>query len=152
MLRTLCRIGKSLRQHRTLNTFAVCSRRDLSRFAASSSPLSSRHVPCHVFSCGVVTQRCCSTYIEATDGHTDGLMKNDIRVVENFVSEEEEQLLIEEVEPYLKRLRYEKDHWDDVRTFMHIYNLLIWNLLLLSIYFHKLINICITDSHFGTGH
>ena len=123
MLRTLCRIGKSLRQHRTLNTFAVCSRRDLSRFAAFSSPLCSRHVPCHVFSCRVVTQRCCSTYIEASDDHTDGLMKNDIRVVEDFVSEEEEKLLIDEVEPYLKRLRYEKDHWDDVRTFMHIFTI-----------------------------
>eukprot|EP00058_Branchiostoma_floridae_P017143 XP_002602631.1 hypothetical protein BRAFLDRAFT_266169 [Branchiostoma floridae] len=35
-------------------------------------------------------------------------------VHENFISEEEEEILFKEVEPKLKRiLRYEFDHWDD---------------------------------------
>ncbi|GLV44249.1 uncharacterized protein CBL_12455 [Carabus blaptoides fortunei] len=38
---------------------------------------------------------------------------NDMTVQENFLSEEEEQNLFAEIEPYLKRLRYEFDHWDD---------------------------------------
>ncbi|KFB40228.1 AGAP000760-PA-like protein [Anopheles sinensis] len=37
----------------------------------------------------------------------------DMRVFENFISEQEEISLLEEIEPYLKRLRYEFDHWDD---------------------------------------
>lgn len=34
-------------------------------------------------------------------------------VLEDFISEEEEQTLLQEIEPYLKRMRYEFDHWDD---------------------------------------
>uniref|UniRef100_A0A182P6V0 Alpha-ketoglutarate-dependent dioxygenase AlkB-like domain-containing protein n=1 Tax=Anopheles epiroticus TaxID=199890 RepID=A0A182P6V0_9DIPT len=37
----------------------------------------------------------------------------DMRVLERFVGEAEEQSLLDEIEPYLKRLRYEFDHWDD---------------------------------------
>uniref|UniRef100_A0A182T129 Alpha-ketoglutarate-dependent dioxygenase AlkB-like domain-containing protein n=1 Tax=Anopheles maculatus TaxID=74869 RepID=A0A182T129_9DIPT len=37
----------------------------------------------------------------------------DMRVLERFVDEKEESSLLEEIEPYLKRLRYEFDHWDD---------------------------------------
>ncbi|XP_040172564.1 alpha-ketoglutarate-dependent dioxygenase alkB homolog 7, mitochondrial [Anopheles arabiensis] len=37
----------------------------------------------------------------------------DMRVLERFVDEPEEQSLLAEIEPYLKRLRYEFDHWDD---------------------------------------
>lgn len=36
----------------------------------------------------------------------------DLRVISNFISESEEQNILEEVEPYLKRMKYEKDHWD----------------------------------------
>ncbi len=35
-------------------------------------------------------------------------------VLENFVSEEEEAALIKEADPHLKRMVYEKDHWDEV--------------------------------------
>lgn len=35
-------------------------------------------------------------------------------VIEDFVSEEEAGLLYDEVQPLLKRLRYETDHWDGV--------------------------------------
>lgn len=34
-------------------------------------------------------------------------------VIDDFVSEGEEASLIEEIEPYMKRLRYESAHWDD---------------------------------------
>uniref|UniRef100_A0A1A9VCK6 Alpha-ketoglutarate-dependent dioxygenase AlkB-like domain-containing protein n=1 Tax=Glossina austeni TaxID=7395 RepID=A0A1A9VCK6_GLOAU len=37
----------------------------------------------------------------------------DMRIFINFVNEDEEQQLLNEVEPYMKRLRYEYDHWDD---------------------------------------
>jgi DNA-binding transcriptional regulator GbsR (MarR family) len=34
-------------------------------------------------------------------------------VCENFITEEEERNLLDEIEPHMKRLKYEKDHWDD---------------------------------------
>lgn len=34
-------------------------------------------------------------------------------VLPNFITADEEDLLLREVEPHLKRLRYEVDHWDD---------------------------------------
>lgn len=39
---------------------------------------------------------------------------NDMVVIENFLNEDEETSLLNEVEPYMKRLRYEFAHWDDV--------------------------------------
>ncbi|XP_049277582.1 alpha-ketoglutarate-dependent dioxygenase alkB homolog 7, mitochondrial [Anopheles funestus] len=36
----------------------------------------------------------------------------DMRVFDQFVDEKEENSLLEEIDPYLKRLRYEFDHWD----------------------------------------
>ncbi|XP_034104812.1 alpha-ketoglutarate-dependent dioxygenase alkB homolog 7, mitochondrial isoform X1 [Drosophila albomicans] len=36
-----------------------------------------------------------------------------MRIIPDFISEAEEQQLHEEVEPYMSRLRYEFDHWDD---------------------------------------
>lgn len=38
----------------------------------------------------------------------------DMIVTDDFLTSEEEKFLFEEVEPYMKRLRYEFDHWDDV--------------------------------------
>lgn len=40
----------------------------------------------------------------------------DMQVFPNFVSEAEEASLLAELEPYLKRMRYEFDHWDNVRN------------------------------------
>ncbi|XP_058834847.1 alpha-ketoglutarate-dependent dioxygenase alkB homolog 7, mitochondrial [Topomyia yanbarensis] len=37
----------------------------------------------------------------------------DMTVIANFITESEEQTLLEELEPCLKRIRYELDHWDD---------------------------------------
>lgn len=39
----------------------------------------------------------------------------DMTLMENFISPAEEGSFLKELEPYLKRLRYEFDHWDDVR-------------------------------------
>lgn len=39
---------------------------------------------------------------------------NTMKVLPNFISEEEEIILMQEVDPYMKRLRYEYSHWDNV--------------------------------------
>lgn len=39
---------------------------------------------------------------------------NDMIVVEDFLTEHEEMELIKEVDPYMTKLRYEFDHWDNV--------------------------------------
>lgn len=44
--------------------------------------------------------------------------KNDMKLLPNFISEIEEAQLIEEVDPYMNRLRYEFDHWDDVHKYI----------------------------------
>lgn len=38
---------------------------------------------------------------------------NSMTVYQDFLTEEEETSLFQEVDPYMKRLRYEFDHWDD---------------------------------------
>lgn len=35
-------------------------------------------------------------------------------VYDDFLSVDEEETLCQEIEPYIKRLRYEFDHWDNV--------------------------------------
>lgn len=35
----------------------------------------------------------------------------------NFLTKNEEESITGELEPYLKRMKYEFDHWDDVRFF-----------------------------------
>ena len=44
------------------------------------------------------------------------LVLKDFIVIEDFISENEENLLLQEVEKALKRLKYEYDHWDGVNT------------------------------------
>ena len=41
-------------------------------------------------------------------------MEKFMRVYDDFINENEEQSMYDEVHPYLRRLRYEFDHWDDV--------------------------------------
>ncbi|KAL6260969.1 hypothetical protein P5V15_008496 [Pogonomyrmex californicus] len=36
-----------------------------------------------------------------------------MKVLPNFISEKEEDILVQEVDPYMKRLRYEYSHWDN---------------------------------------
>lgn len=38
----------------------------------------------------------------------------DMKIYQGFITDKEEGLLYDEVENYMKRLRYEFDHWDDV--------------------------------------
>lgn len=42
------------------------------------------------------------------------LLENDMVVIEDFITEAEEQELVNEIQPYFARKRYEYDHWDDV--------------------------------------
>ena len=83
----------------------------------ASRPLSqSCHVPtesvdeCHLLSG--------DKFIDASDPETRKDMEEHFRVYENFITEEEEKSLFDEVEPYLKRLRYETSHWDDVCIYL----------------------------------
>lgn len=41
-------------------------------------------------------------------------VRGQVEVRQNFISEEEENALFKEVEPGLRKKRYEFDHWDDV--------------------------------------
>ena len=41
-------------------------------------------------------------------------MREFVEVQIDFISEEEQQVLMSELEPGLKKKRYEFDHWDDV--------------------------------------
>lgn len=40
-------------------------------------------------------------------------LNSTMNIYENFISEKEENSLLGEIEPYMERLRYEYDHWDD---------------------------------------
>jgi hypothetical protein len=48
------------------------------------------------------------------------VLVNDMTVIENFISPDEENSILKEIEPYLKRLRYEFDHWDDVSSVQYV--------------------------------
>jgi len=53
------------------------------------------------------------SYLDSNDRKVFDLIKDSFRVIDDFVTEEEEQCLLREIEPYVKRLRYESSHWDD---------------------------------------
>lgn len=52
-------------------------------------------------------------HIDASDPDTEHVIRSSVIVVQDFLNEEEEDTLFKEVEPHLKRLRYEVNHWDD---------------------------------------
>ena len=52
--------------------------------------------------------------LECTDKNTENILRTGIEVYTNFITTEEETSLFDEVHNYLRRLRYEKSHWDDV--------------------------------------
>jgi len=52
--------------------------------------------------------------LSASNAAAETDVKDSFRVYEDFISEDKEQALVDEVQPYLRRLRYEHDHWDDV--------------------------------------
>lgn len=53
----------------------------------------------------------CSKNIHAEECQT---LFKDMVVFENFLSESEEKTIFDEIEPYMSRLHYEYDHWDNV--------------------------------------
>ncbi|KAF3424535.1 hypothetical protein E2986_08245 [Frieseomelitta varia] len=42
-----------------------------------------------------------------------GELDRTMQVLPNFITTEEEKFLIEEIDPYMRRLKYEQSHWDD---------------------------------------
>ena len=62
-----------------------------------------------------LAKRNASSFIQTEDVKVLKDMQSDMLVVEDFLTEAEEVQLLEEIEPYMKKLRYEFDHWDDVR-------------------------------------
>lgn len=67
-----------------------------------------------------ILDRSCSTAL----GNFNSIIKDEnnwktellstMRIFPNFLNQKEEDSLFREVEPYMKRLRYEFSHWDDV--------------------------------------
>jgi len=51
--------------------------------------------------------------LDSGDDEVIKTLSEDMIVVKDFISEVEEQSILEEVERYMKRLRYEYDHWDN---------------------------------------
>ena len=92
-----------------------------------------KHVLANVFEryCKVQYPICYSTVSENTDSQvidiqhdvnciscddkpTKDILLQDMLIYNDFITEEEEESLFNEVEPYMKRLRYEYNHWDNV--------------------------------------
>ena len=55
--------------------------------------------------------------IEASDEQTRSAVAESMIVHEDFLTSEEESSLLSEILPYMEKLRYEYDHWDDVSYF-----------------------------------
>lgn len=53
------------------------------------------------------------SYLLSSDPVTYNELSQNFVVYENFVTEEEEESLMEEIQSFVKRLRYEYDHWDN---------------------------------------
>jgi alkylated DNA repair protein alkB family protein 7 len=54
-----------------------------------------------------------SHYLDSDNEKALEMINKSMKVIEDFVTESEEIKLINEIEPYMKRLRYESSHWDD---------------------------------------
>lgn len=52
-------------------------------------------------------------YIDSPDIAVLEMLKDDFIVYDDFITEEEENSIFQEIEPYLNRLKYEHNHWDD---------------------------------------
>lgn len=44
---------------------------------------------------------------------------NDMIVIDDFLTATEEEDIFKEIDPYLQRLHYEFDHWDDVSNIIY---------------------------------
>lgn len=69
--------------------------------------------------CRLLCTKTCSTLlsnknnIENDKNWKQELLKT-MKIYPDFINKDEEESLFQEVEPYMKKLRYEFDHWDDV--------------------------------------
>ena len=54
------------------------------------------------------------SYLDVKDPKLKEIISRDMIVKTDFLTENEEESLISEVNKYMKRLRYEFDHWDNV--------------------------------------
>lgn len=61
-----------------------------------------------------------ASLIDASDEATLSNILKAFSVYEQFVTVDEEKSIVDEVEPHLKRLKYESSHWDDVSKFYSI--------------------------------
>ena len=76
--------------------------------------------------------------IYCDDKPTKDIILQDMLIYNDFITKEEEESLFNEVEPYLKRMRYEYSHWDNVSEVPHrnnrFYDQRFW---LLSCTYHE---------------
>lgn len=73
---------------------------------------------------------------------------NTMKVLPDFISEKEEDILIQEVDPYMKRLRYEYSHWDNVSE-MRLINCIfieIFNFNFLDVLYFNLSELFVGDT------
>lgn len=56
----------------------------------------------------------CYDYNENNFEQFGAVLKRDMAVFADFISASEEEALFAEIEPYLKKMKYERDHWDNV--------------------------------------
>ncbi|XP_054708779.1 alpha-ketoglutarate-dependent dioxygenase alkB homolog 7, mitochondrial-like isoform X2 [Uloborus diversus] len=70
---------------------------------------------------------CLPEYLSGSDCETAAVIHGSFQLYENFVSEVEEMKLIAEVDPFLKRRRYEIDHWDGAITTYKETEKMDWN-------------------------
>ena len=73
-----------------------------------------RRETCHVHDSTCDQKSTLPNYIDGSDQETSYIIARDLLVLQDYISEEEEQSLVAEVDPYMKRLRYESQHWDGV--------------------------------------
>ncbi|XP_039626425.1 alpha-ketoglutarate-dependent dioxygenase alkB homolog 7, mitochondrial [Polypterus senegalus] len=67
-------------------------------------------LPCKL---GEAAARAARSFTSTQTANRRGIAVSGAEIREDFISEEEERALLEELEPVLKRKRYEYDHWDD---------------------------------------
>ena len=88
------------------------------------------------------------SYLYASDSNIEQIMIKDMLIYEDFITKEEEMCILEEVEPYMKRLRYEYAHWDNVSLENSTKNVLTQVMLILTYTMHacKSVGSELTDS------
>lgn len=67
---------------------------------------------------------CQSSNLRPSSDYALQVIGETMKVYDDFISEEEESLLLKELEPQLKRLRYEESHWDDVSLYFFVFTVI----------------------------